>query len=47
MCIRDRLRPYLRNSVPQFISDIKESKKLSPEGEELLKKAIAEVKASM
>jgi|TARA_B100000767_G_scaffold202006_1_gene188897 F-type H+-transporting ATPase subunit alpha len=42
-----KLRPYLRNSVPQFISDIKESKKLSPEGEELLKKAIAEVKASM
>jgi F-type H+-transporting ATPase subunit alpha len=42
-----KLRPYLRNTVPQFISGIKESKKLSPEGEELLKKAIAEVKASM
>jgi len=43
----DKLRPYLRNSVPQFISGVKDSKKLSPEGEELLKKAIAEVKASM
>ena len=42
-----KLRPYLRNSVPQFISDIKTSKKLSPEGEELLKKAISEVKAGM
>tara|TARA_B100000683_G_scaffold8301_1_gene9041 strand:- start:2526 stop:4031 length:1506 start_codon:yes stop_codon:yes gene_type:complete len=42
-----KLRPYLRNSVPQFISGIKESKKMSPEAEELLKKAIAEVKASM
>ncbi len=43
----EKLRPYLRNSVPQFISGIKESKKLSDEGEELLKKAIGEVKASM
>jgi F-type H+-transporting ATPase subunit alpha len=42
-----KLRPYLRNSVPQFISGIKESKKMSPDAEELLKKAIAEVKAGM
>jgi len=42
-----KLRPYLRNSMPQFISGIKESKKMSPEAEELLKKAIAEVKAGM
>ena len=42
-----KLRPYLRNSVPQFISDVKDTKKMSPESEELLKKAIGEVKASM
>jgi F-type H+-transporting ATPase subunit alpha len=42
-----KLRPYLRNSVGQFISDVKATKKMSPESEELLKKAIGEVKASM
>ena len=42
-----KLRPYLRNSVPQFISGIKESKKMDSDAEELLKKAIAEVKAGM
>jgi len=42
-----KLRPYLRNSVPQFISNVKDSKAMSPESEELLKKAIADVKASM
>jgi len=42
-----KLRPYLRNSVGQFISDVKDTKKMSPESEELLKKAIGEVKASM
>ena len=39
-----KLRAYLRNSVPEFIDGINDSKKLSPEGEELLKKAIAAVK---
>jgi F-type H+-transporting ATPase subunit alpha len=43
----EKLRPYLRNSVPQFISSIKDTKKLTPEAEELLKKAIEEVKAQM
>ena len=42
-----KLRPYLRNSVPTFGSAIRDTKKLSPEGEEQLKKAIEEVKASM
>jgi len=43
----EKFRPYLRNSVPQFISTIKDTKKLTDEAEELLKKAITEVKASM
>jgi F-type H+-transporting ATPase subunit alpha len=42
-----KLRPYLRNSVPQFISSVKESQKMDSDAEELLKKAIGEVKASM
>ena len=42
-----KLRPYLRNSVGEFISDVKATKKMSPESEELLKKAIGEVKSSM
>jgi len=42
-----KLRPYLRNSVPDFISSVKTSKKMDESAEELLKKAIAEVKASM
>ena len=39
-----KLRAYLRNSVPEFINGINTDKKLSPEGEEMLKKAIAAVK---
>ena len=42
-----KLRPYLRNSVPDFISSVKTSKKMDESAEELLKKAITEVKASM
>ena len=42
-----KLRPYLRNSVPDFISYVKNTKKMDEGSEELLKKAIAEVKASM
>tara|TARA_B100001115_G_scaffold46150_1_gene34271 strand:+ start:1741 stop:3246 length:1506 start_codon:yes stop_codon:yes gene_type:complete len=42
-----KLRPYLRNSAPDFISSVKTSKKMDESAEELLKKAIAEVKASM
>jgi len=42
-----KLRPYLRNSVPEFISSVQTSKKMDESAEELLKKAIAEVKASM
>ena len=41
----EKLRGYLRNNVPEFISGIKSEKKLSPENEEVLKKAIADVKA--
>jgi len=39
-----KLRSYLKSSAPTFLSDIKSTKKLSPEGEELLKKAIGELK---
>jgi len=42
-----KLRPYLRNSVPDFISNVKNTKKMDEGSEELLKKAIAEVKSSM
>ena len=42
-----KLRPYLRNSAPDFISSVKTSKKMDESAEELLKKAITEVKASM
>ena len=42
-----KLRPYLRNSVPQFVSEVKDTKKMGPDAEEALKKAISEVKASM
>ena len=41
------LRTYLRSSVPAFLSEVKSSQKLSPENEEVLKKAIGEVKAGM
>jgi len=40
-----KLRSYIRNSAPQFISSIQSEKKLSPENEEVLKTAIAAVKA--
>ena len=39
-----KLRLYIRNSVPQFITSIQTEKKLSPENEEVLKTAIAAVK---
>ena len=39
-----KLRSYIRTSVPQFISSIQSEKKLSPENEETLKKAISEIK---
>jgi F-type H+-transporting ATPase subunit alpha len=42
-----KLRAYLRTSVPTFISGVKSEQKLSPENEEVLKKAIGELKASM
>jgi len=42
-----KLRPYLRNTATQFISSVKAEKKMSPDAEEILKKAIAEVKSSM
>ena len=41
----EKLRSYIRNSVPQFISEIKSEKKLTPENEEVLKKAIVDAKA--
>ena len=41
----EKLRSYIRNSVPQFISEIKSEKKLTPENEEVLKKAIIDAKA--
>lgn len=40
-----KLRSYLKSSVPAFLTDVKTSKKLSPESEEMLKKAIKELKA--
>ena len=39
-----KLRAYIRNSVPQFITSIQTENKLSPENEEVLKTAIAAVK---
>jgi F0F1-type ATP synthase alpha subunit len=41
----EKMRSYIRNSVPQFISEIKSEKKLTPENEEVLKKAIVDAKA--
>ena len=40
-----KLRSYLKSSVPAFLTDVKTSQKLSPESEELLKKAIGDLKA--
>jgi F-type H+-transporting ATPase subunit alpha len=39
-----KLRSYIRTSVPQFITSIQTEKKLTPENEETLKKAISELK---
>jgi F-type H+-transporting ATPase subunit alpha len=39
-----KLRAYIRNSVPQFITSIQTEKKLTPENEEVLKSAIASLK---
>ena len=39
-----KLRTYIRNSVPQFISSLQSEKKLSSENEEVLKKAIGAAK---
>jgi F-type H+-transporting ATPase subunit alpha len=40
----EKLRSYLRNSAPQFISSIQSEKKLSPENEEILKKILTDLK---
>tara|TARA_B100000683_G_scaffold155741_1_gene150482 strand:+ start:1983 stop:3485 length:1503 start_codon:yes stop_codon:yes gene_type:complete len=40
-----KLRSFLKSSTPQLLSTIKSEKKLSPESEEALKKAIADAKA--
>ena len=40
-----KLRTYLKSSMPTFLSTVDSEKKLSPESEEMLKKAIADVKA--
>ena len=40
-----KFRSYLKSSTPQLLSTIKSEKKLSPESEESLKKAIADAKA--
>ena len=40
----EKLRSYLRNSAPPFISSIQYEKKLSPENEELLKKILTDLK---
>jgi len=42
-----KLRTYLKASMPEFLSNVRSEKKLSPESEELLKKAIAEAKAML
>jgi F-type H+-transporting ATPase subunit alpha len=40
-----KLRGFLKSSVPTLLTTIKSEKKLSPESEEMLKKAIADTKA--
>jgi len=40
-----KLRTFIKSSTPQLFTTIKSEKKLSPESEELLKKAIADAKA--
>ena len=39
-----KLRTFLKSSAPQLLTTIKSEKKLSPESEEALKKAIADAK---
>jgi hypothetical protein len=39
-----KLRTFIRGSVPTLFTTIKSEKKLSPESEEMLKKAIADAK---
>nr|YP_010930361.1 ATP synthase CF1 alpha subunit [Ochrosphaera neapolitana]WKK50089.1 ATP synthase CF1 alpha subunit [Ochrosphaera neapolitana] len=39
-----KLRSYIRNTTPEFISSIQSEKKLTPENEEVLKRAIASIK---
>ena len=39
-----KLRTYMKSSTPQLLATIKSEKKLSPESEEALKKAVADVK---
>ena len=40
-----KMRNFLKSSTPQLLTTIKSEKKLSPESEEALKKAIADTKA--
>ena len=40
-----KFRSYLRASVPTFLSSVKSEQKLSPENEEVLKKALKDCKA--
>jgi len=40
-----KMRNFLKSSTPQLLTTIKSEKKLSPESEEALKKAIADAKA--
>jgi F-type H+-transporting ATPase subunit alpha len=42
-----KLRAYLKSSVPTFLTSVKSEKKLSPENEEILKKALADLKATL
>ena len=47
MCIRDRLREYLKLNKAEFIEEILKEKKLNEGLETTLKEVIKEVKASM
>jgi len=40
-----KLRSYMKSSVPTLLTTIKSEQKLSPESEEMLRKAIADTKA--
>ena len=41
------LREYLKNSKPEFITEIQEKKVMSPEAEAILKDAISEVVSTL